>query len=619
MDPVEWAATRRRLVRPYSNKPGAWSWDKVPFLVAIAMAFVDPSVRKIVLQKSTQVGGTELLYNLLGWAMDVQGSSNLLVVPRDDDLKPMSKRVDESVFEPVESIQKKKSGRKRDWHFDSMKLLNGAWCRMVGARSPAALASFAHQNVFGDEAGKWGRFNKEEGPPFQLAEERNRTYLEKARAMLVSTPTHAGNLITVEFEKGDQQRYHVPCPHCGKFQVLQWKAIKFNDCRDANEMRSQQRATYECLVDCPDGETDDVKKSWVPGCGKEIPDSAKPEMLRRGLWVPKGGRIEDGQVVSDQPPSSVRSYHLWAAYSPWLTWSDIAAKFLEAHNSGDPSELQNFTNSWLGECWEERVGAIDDDEIRNCIADYERNSVPRPVRLITAGVDVQADRMWYVIRGWGSRNRSWLIRSGYVIDWPALVKLLFQGGYGLNETPVSNVFIDSQHRTDEVLEFSRRYQTAVPIVGGKATMPGDFSLTTIDRSPVTGAPYPRGIKRWVVNVNRMKTAMHQAITYGPKHNAPRRFFVHRDPGSDYLYQMASEQLVKDHYGREQTLVYFWKPRPGRLQNHLWDCEVYAWAAAKHMHAQLLPDDGTEEQDPEGLGTTSSVVRPGVDFQWQDPN
>ena len=64
MSTPEWAETYRVVDR--GARKGKWSNDTVPFLTEIMAAADDPFVRQIVFQKSSQVGGSEVLNNIIG-------------------------------------------------------------------------------------------------------------------------------------------------------------------------------------------------------------------------------------------------------------------------------------------------------------------------------------------------------------------------------------------------------------------------------------------------------------------------------------------------------------------------------------------------------------------------
>ena len=60
------------------------------------------------------------------------------------------------------------------------------------------------------------------------------------------------------------RNYFVPCPHCGAYQTLKFKQLKW----EGDEMTEAQRtAYYEC-----------------EHCKEKIHDSHKMQMLRAGKW-----------------------------------------------------------------------------------------------------------------------------------------------------------------------------------------------------------------------------------------------------------------------------------------------------------------------------------------------
>ena len=68
-------------------------------------------------------------------------------------------------------------------------------------------------------------------------------------------------------------------------------------------------------------------------------------MLRQGKWMSE----EEPEGV--KPSRKKTGFAINAIYSPWLSLSDVAYKWLDAQ--GDQEKMQNFVNSWLGEPWED--------------------------------------------------------------------------------------------------------------------------------------------------------------------------------------------------------------------------------------------------------------------------
>ena len=77
--------------------------------------------------------------------------------------------------------------------------------------------------------------------------------------------------------------------------------------------------------------------------------------------------------------------------------------FLEAKKL--PETLRVWVNTYLGETWEETGEGVADEGIADRREEYE--GCPEGVVLITAGVDVQDDRIECEIVGWGRDEESW--------------------------------------------------------------------------------------------------------------------------------------------------------------------------------------------------------------------
>src|SRR5262245_38833933 len=78
----EWADRYRRIAPEFSCEPGAWNTKRVPYLRAIMRA-CSPSdpCQRIIFAKPSQVGGTEVILNTLGYLIDLNPRSVLVIFP----------------------------------------------------------------------------------------------------------------------------------------------------------------------------------------------------------------------------------------------------------------------------------------------------------------------------------------------------------------------------------------------------------------------------------------------------------------------------------------------------------------------------------------------------------
>lgn len=107
-----------------------------------------------------------------------------------------------------------------------------------------------------------------------------------------------------------------------------------------------------------------------------------------------------------RPPDRLVS----ALYSPWETWAEIAAEHGRVRK--DPPRLQVWVNTKLGESWEDQAGdTVPADPLMARREDWGA-ALPASVAVLTAGVDVQGDRIEVQVLGWGRDEESHQGSSG---------------------------------------------------------------------------------------------------------------------------------------------------------------------------------------------------------------
>lgn len=334
-------------------------------------AWNDPAVHTIVFMKSAQVGATEILGNILGYIIAQDPGPTLVLQPTlemgeawsKDRLAPMIRDCP-SLKERIADAKSRDSGNTL-----RHKTFPGGHLTVVGANSPSGLASRPIRYVLADEVDRYPVSAGTEGDPLSLAVKRTTTFHNR-KVMIASTPTvRNASRVEAEFEKSDQQYLHLPCPHCGDYQRLVWAQVKWP--KDQPEL-----AYYECAH-----------------CMGRIDDKHKPAMLVEGEW----------QAESDF--AGIRGFHINELYSPWVRWGEIATAFLRAKRM--PETLRTWINTALGETWEEQGEELDPDSLFARQEGFE--TPPEPCLVLTAGVDVQDDRLELSLMGWGLEFESWTV------------------------------------------------------------------------------------------------------------------------------------------------------------------------------------------------------------------
>jgi phage terminase large subunit GpA-like protein len=563
---TEWSDQNRRLDPMSSAEPGVWRTERTPYLREPMDAFADPAVEDITIIASTQVGKTESMLNMLGYAIDEDPGPTLWVTARIEDIKTIALDRIKPMIDLSPTLCTHKTHYTDDISKSGIKLENMI-LYMAGSNSPAGLASRPIRYLFLDELDKYPKFSGKEADPLSLSTERTRTFWNR-KIVKSSTPTTKDGVIHKEYQKTDKKRFHVPCPHCGVFQPLVFPQISWGEERDPEKVKEERLAFYECTA-----------------CKGRIDDLHKPKMLSAGKWVPDGCQVEkDGTLTGEIPRTTRRGYWINCLYSPWLTWSDIAAKFLESRE--DIPKLMNFVNSWLAEIWEEKTEETKEDELRMLVQDVPEGIVPDEAILLTAGTDIQKDYMVYTIRAWGYNDESWLIRAGYAESWAQLETILFNTQYPrrtLSPLQIRLACIDTGYRTDEAYEFTRRHRDRARAIKGVDRLSGvPYTMSKIDRNPKTGAIMPGGVSLYRLDTFVYKDKLTRLIT-----SDPSIFHLYKEPMDDYFKQMTAEHKVIRRDKKNGKVWEVWCLKTEALKNNFWDTEVYSAAAADMLFVSSL--------------------------------
>jgi phage terminase large subunit GpA-like protein len=132
----------------------------------------------------------------------------------------------------------------------------------------------------------------------------------------------------------------------------------------------------------------------------------------------------------------------------------------------DPEQLRAFINTQLAQTWKTQAQSVGEIAWLSRQEDYTANTVPNGVGLITAGVDVQVDRLECEVVGWGLADESWsldyLVIQGNPnspLPWESLSQLLdkvYQRKDGL-KMRINGMAVDSGYLPQEAYAFARKH------------------------------------------------------------------------------------------------------------------------------------------------------------------
>ena len=552
----EWADSYRKLSSESSAEAGQWRTDRVPFQREIMRVINDPSVEEIVFIKSAQVGATEILLNTIGYYIDQEPSTILCIQPSLSMAQAFSKdRLAPMLRDTPKLHGKVGDPRSRDSENTVLhKRFAGGHITVVGANSASGLASRPIRVLLADEVDRYPPSAGTEGDPISLGRKRTTTFWNR-KIILTSTPTIKGlSRIERAYEESDKRVYKVPCPECNHKQELKWQQITWLE-------NKPESASLSCS-----------------NCGAIIPESKKQWMLLNGEW-------------EAQAESKKVGFHISELYSPFRTWVELVEDFLEAKKS--PELLQTFINTTLGECWEIEQGEVVDSELlMSRCEQYNDETIPEEVLAITAGIDLQQDRLEVQVIGWSHNYEAWVLE--YQILWgnPATQEVwqdlddFLKKSYTREDGRKINInatCIDSGHMTDQVYSFTRgKNQRRIFAIKG-ASQSG---------KPIASKPTFVGRRRtalYVVGGDTAKDFIHARLT--DKDTNLIHFPNTLD--EEYFRQLTAEKRVPKIHKGKTTLI--WKQT--RERNEALDTFVYALAGAYIL-----------QPDFERLATTDPIAK-----------
>ena len=589
----EWADQHRWLSSRASAEPGRYRTARTPYLREI-MDALSPRhpAQRISFMKAAQVGATEAGNNWIGFVIHHAPGPMLAVLPTVEMAKRTSRgRLDPLIADSPALRERVNPARSRDAGNSMLsKEFPGGILVLTGANSATGLRSMPARYIFLDEVDAYPASADEEGDPVTLAEARTTTFSHRRKVFMVSTPTIRGlSRIEREFKASDQRRYFVPCPHCGAMQWLQFDRLRW-------AKGQPETAAYAC-----------------ESCEKPIAEHHKTAMLEQGEWRATATSVD---------PHSI-GFHISALYSPmgWKSWAQIARDWLAAQGSDEM--LRAARNTLLGETWVESGDAPEWKRLADRREIFAA-TVPHLGLFLTAGADVQKDRIEVDVWAWGRGLESWLVEHIVIAGgpedpaaWDKLTALL--GRTWAHESgavmQLSKLAIETGYEAPAVYAWSRAagYAQVTPIKGVESfNRSTPVSGPTFVDATVGGKRLRRGARLWTIAVSTFKAETYRFLRLERPSDEDRALGVCDAAGTmhlpnwadtEWLKQLVAEQMVtvrnKRGFGHQE-----WQKM--RERNEALDCRVYARAAAWILGADRW-DEATWRSLESQAGVETKII------------
>lgn len=553
----EWCDRHLYLPREGNAEPGKYRITRMPYQRAMLDDALDSSAQEVVWMIASQLGKTACLVGITSYFIHQDPTAILVVYPTLDSAKSWSREKLTPTLKETPALRGLvRDARSRDSENTTLnKKFPGGNITVCGANSPSGLRQRSKRVVIQDEIDAF-EVNSE-GDPMKQADKRAETF-HNAVKIKASTPTIKGaSRIEALYKDSDQQQWFCPCPRCGQHQTLKWSQVKWPDGKP-------EEACYEC-----------------EHCKAALTDGDRISMILNGEWRPtapfKGirGRHMNGLYRVIGRKKSSRSY-----------LHEFAMEAIAAKHRGK-FDIMVWVNTFLAETFEDQAEKIEASGLMKRAEAYGPE-LPDDVLVLTAGVDVQKDRLEVEIVGWGKGDESWGVLYAVIpgnalmpATWCELDTLLSKqwqtvSGRSLHITAAC---VDSGDFTQEVYTYAKpRFARRIFAVKGSNTA-GDPIVSSLRRSNRMRCP-----------VYRIGTDQAKGLIYGRlKIEEPGPGYMHfpqdRKFGFDenYFSMLTAEEIRTEFHKGFPRRVWI-KTRP---RNEALDCRVYATAAL----AILQPDWG----------------------------
>lgn len=447
----QWAARNVWLDEKQSATPMFYDPDVTPWAKEWHQIPLQQGVRECVIMKSSRSGASEAWLNVLRWMPEHWPGNALFAINSREKAKEVSKKRILSTLARTAGAQMPDNGDDVATLLISLKNMDIV---VSGSGAAGPFMEAWYRLIILDELENHEQ--NQETTTYDRARSRQAT-VPDGKLVAMSKPELAGGIIDLNYIRGTQEKWLVPCPRCGERIELLMPFLRFSHCKDLltwDLARVMSETYYQCQI-----------------CEGKIEESEKRAMVRAGIWVPTPlkdrRRPPSGNAVAPEP--GVRSFHISDLYSlfPSVNWGFLAKEYLTAYVI-EPNESRKkyFRTNHEGLPWQPEEHTVDEDAILALkggiveeqsdgrkvvvgfpyelayVADKPHAALPFRPKLLTVVGDKQSDCIKYTVFAWLGDGQAFLIDCGRVRDEDELIGL-FDRPYFVEGYPDHPIYIFS--------------------------------------------------------------------------------------------------------------------------------------------------------------------------------
>ena len=230
--------------------------------------------------------------------------------------------------------------------------------------------------------------------------------------------------------------------------------------------------------------------------------------------------------------------------------------------------------------------------------------MPDWAKLLTAGVDVQENCLYWTVRAWGNFLTSQNIAHGQAFSLNEIERVMNLQFSRQDDGPpmvVALALIDSGFDADTVYDFcASNSEWALPSKGSSNPMMSHYKLSKVNKTDSRAY----GMNLVLVDGGKYKDMIAGRMK---RQNGVGSWMVYAGCDREYAEQVTAEHKINVKANNGKTRQE-WALKTSHADNHYLDCEVYAFAAAdvlgaRTMHLQDEESVQPREQQPETKQTS----------------
>jgi len=458
----DWSRTFRIMTSEESHHVGKFNPDLIPALEYVYDCCDNRYIHIVVTMKGSQIGWSELTNNIIGRTIHTNPQKMQWCFPALEPSKIYSREKLKPFFEGTKVLRDLINRNVAKESFAYFKFPGGFLkLTTLGAISSSKTSSIPFIGV--EEPDDVKDDVRGQGDTLENLKGRQKTFpIGFKKLIFGGTPTDKDfSRVESGYKQSNQLVFKAECHHCKNLIELSLDNLKYEEYQDRYiddiyGKHNPKSASYEC-PSCLGQWTFKEKNANIVA-GKAFGFTDHTGNFSKG-WHPKREEVTDTFGFHIPEILSTLSSSTFVELSEKKILADIDM------NKGNEGLTKSFMNNSGGLPFSSGITSMEAEEMVLLRSNYEEGIVPMDGLVLTAGIDVQDNRLAYVVRAWGRNNNSWLVKweelHGNVLDqddpvWQELADTLVTKEYphaGGKKLRVSAISVDSGDNTELVYKW----------------------------------------------------------------------------------------------------------------------------------------------------------------------